>query len=459
MSGQVAAIRRNANDPAARRSSVMLVTTFLVAGVLLIISVRGVQWGELGAAIGRANPLLLVCAAIVLSGSYFARGLRWRIQIRGATPITPLMGFWTAMSGALTNNFLPLRAGEITKPLVTSRAVNVSVGYATAAMLVEHVADIVALVIMTVIAAASRESMPVWLLNAARAFAALGLIGALTLLLLARMERTLGHLYDRLPLPTAITRAISATTGTFVAGLRALRRPADALTYVVLTLVVWLLDILTGLVIASALHLRLSWPQMTLLLVALSLSTAAPSTPANIGVWQFVAVAVLVPFGLARVDALAYIIVFQIVTYGIETMWGLIGLAAIAATSPTAGPGDRRHDGHHSLGTDLDGSPSPPTQAITIRMGIAWLQRNVTRHVHPMAVIGLLSGVLAWLVIPVIGAIVAIIAGHWACWAIVRSDGAQRGKTLASVGLILGYTQIALIVMLVGATRLPLPWT
>lgn len=450
MIGRAAATRRSTNDRAVtRRSSVMLVVTVLVAGLLFTFSLRGVRWGELTEAIGQANTLLLACAAIVLSGSYFARGLRWRIQIRVATPITPLMGFWTAMSSALTNNLLPLRAGEVARPLVTSRAVNVSVGYAAAAMLVEHIADIVALVVMTVIASVSREPIPAWLLNAARAFTALGLIGALTLFLLARMERTFGRVADRLPLPAAIASAVSATTGKFVAGLRALQRPADAFSYVALTAIVWLLDILTGLVIASALHLRLLWPQMTLLLVALSLSSAAPSTPANIGIWQLVAVAVLVPFGFARVDALAYIIVFQVVTYGIETMWGLIGLAAIAYAAPSARRRDKHRDERNARAPDLGVSPPLSPK----------VDHTVTWPAHPLAIIGLVSGVLAWFVIPVIGAVIAIIAGHSAHWVIMRSDGVVRGKILASVGLILGYSQLAMIILLVGVTHFPSPLT
>lgn len=425
---------------ATRRSYTVLIITFAVAGVLLALSVHGVRWSDLGDAIGRTRPSLLVLASMVLSGSYFARGLRWRLQIKAETPITPLMGFWTAMSGALTNNLLPLRAGEIAKPLVTSHAVNVSIGYAVAAMFVEHVADIIALVVMTAIVALSHAPMPAWLRYAAWVFAALGLLGALALFLFVRIERTLGRLVNRLPLPATAAHAVAATTTKFVAGLRALRRPTDCLAYAALTAIVWVLDIVTGLVIAAALHLPLSWAQMTLLLVALSLSTTAPSTPANIGVWEFVAVAVLVPFGVARMDALAYIIVFQAVTYGIETMWGLTGLAAIAITARPRWRGGERRDA------------VPP---VYIGADSSCAETQGTQRLCRAALTSLILGALGWLLLPIIGSAIAIVFGHWAHWEIGRSGGALRGRPLASAGLILAYSQFGLIIMLAGMMRLP----
>ncbi|MCZ2097626.1 MAG: flippase-like domain-containing protein, partial [Anaerolineae bacterium] len=72
--------------------------------------------------------------------------------------------------------------------------------------------------------------------------------------------------------------------------------------------------------------LTLSAPQALLLLAALGLSSAIPSTPGYVGIYQFVAVTVLVPFGLTQDEALVYIIAFQLVTYVGVTIWGAVGL-------------------------------------------------------------------------------------------------------------------------------------
>jgi hypothetical protein len=70
----------------------------------------------------------------------------------------------------------------------------------------------------------------------------------------------------------------------------------------------------------------LSLGQSFILLAALGLSSAIPSTPGYIGVQQFVAVSVLVPFGFSRPAALAYILIAQVFNYLVISFWGLIGL-------------------------------------------------------------------------------------------------------------------------------------
>lgn len=67
-----------------------------------------------------------------------------------------------------------------------------------------------------------------------------------------------------------------------------------------------------------------------------------------------------------------------------------------------------------------------------------------SRSTSTLAVVSLICGVLSWLAIPLLGAIVAIITGHMARGEIGRSQGALDGDGFAIVGLILGYLQLAL---------------
>ena len=58
---------------------------------------------------------------------------------------------------------------------------------------------------------------------------------------------------------------------------------------------------------------------------ALGLGSALPSTPGYVGVYQFVAVTVLTPFGFTRTDAIAYILVAQALMYVVIGFWGSVG--------------------------------------------------------------------------------------------------------------------------------------
>lgn len=66
---------------------------------------------------------------------------------------------------------------------------------------------------------------------------------------------------------------------------------------------------------------------------------------------------------------------------------------------------------------------------------------------HPLALLSLICGVLAWVAFPILGSLVAIVAGHAALAQIRRSAVHPPGANLARAGLILGWLQIALVVL------------
>ncbi|HET6805016.1 MAG TPA: DUF4190 domain-containing protein [Frateuria sp.] len=72
---------------------------------------------------------------------------------------------------------------------------------------------------------------------------------------------------------------------------------------------------------------------------------------------------------------------------------------------------------------------------------------NATPPAHPttsaMAVVSLIFGIASWCVLPVLGAIVAVIFGHLARGEIRRAPGRLEGDGLAVIGLVLGYVQLA----------------
>jgi hypothetical protein len=66
---------------------------------------------------------------------------------------------------------------------------------------------------------------------------------------------------------------------------------------------------------------------------------------------------------------------------------------------------------------------------------------------NTLAVISLISGILAWFLLPLLGAVVAIFTGHMAKSEIRKNPGQFTGDGFATAGLILGYIQLALVVL------------
>jgi hypothetical protein len=75
-------------------------------------------------------------------------------------------------------------------------------------------------------------------------------------------------------------------------------------------------------------------------------------------------------------------------------------------------------------------------------------QRSTTSS---LAIVSLVFGVLAWVMLPFVGALVAVICGHLARGEIRRAPVDQRleGDGMAVAGLVLGYVQLTLSVLLV----------
>jgi len=71
------------------------------------------------------------------------------------------------------------------------------------------------------------------------------------------------------------------------------------------------------------------------------------------------------------------------------------------------------------------------------------------------AVASLILGILAWVVLPLIGAILAVVLGHIARSEIRRSPpGSVEGDGMAIAGLVLGYLHLGLLLVAIALVML-----
>lgn len=71
------------------------------------------------------------------------------------------------------------------------------------------------------------------------------------------------------------------------------------------------------------------------------------------------------------------------------------------------------------------------------------------RETSALAITSLVSGLLGWTFLPLVGSLVAIVTGHMARAEIRRSNGQIDGDGLAIAGLVLGWLVIAISVLTV----------
>jgi uncharacterized protein (TIRG00374 family) len=189
--------------------------------------------------------------------------------------------------------------------------------------LAERVMDAITLVLCSSLVLLGIHPKPRWLDDASRAITLIAAAGALAIVILPHTGRLCERMIDRLPVTVAIRSRLLRLALQILSGLRAFHDLRRLAGFALLTAVIWSLDAAGLIIAARALNLTITFAVAILLICALGLASALPSTPGYVGIYQFVSVTVLEPFGIARDSALAFILVVQALGYIVVVFLGL----------------------------------------------------------------------------------------------------------------------------------------
>jgi glycosyltransferase 2 family protein len=309
-----------------------------LAAVLLYFSLRGVDWHIVWRAIAAARLSFLAAAALLMCLSFFLRSLRWRILLNAEGRLSIAAVFRATMAGYLGNAFLPARAGEVVRILVVSGRSSLSKTYVLTTALCERLMDAIALVLWSSLILLSIDPKPRWMADVSRTTAVLAAFGALAIAVAPHTEALCLRLLQHFPLPAKLRARLLTFTGQVLLGMRAFHHTGRFFGFAALTVLIWTSDTAGTIIGARALGIHLSVRVALLLIAAMGLGSALPSTPGYVGIYQFVAVTVLVPFGVAKDLALAYILVAQAMAYIVTAALGLPCLAALRKAPHPAPP-------------------------------------------------------------------------------------------------------------------------
>ena len=307
-----------------------------LAAVLLYYSLRGVEWWRLWRIIAAARWEFILLAGAITALNLVLRSLRWRILLNAEANLSVGLVFRANMAGYLGNNFLPARAGEVIRSLIVSTHSSLSKTYVLTTALSERLMDVIALVLWSSLVLLGVHPKPEWIDRLSRSMAVVAAVGALTVAILPHTGNFLRNLLNRIPLPAALRARLLPLADQVLLGFRAFHHWGRFGGFALFTVVIWTLDTSSAMAASRAFGLNFSFPIAMLLITALGLGSALPSTPGYVGIYQFVAVTVLAPFGISRDGALAYIMVTQAVGYVVTLLLGLPCLPLLRKARPLA---------------------------------------------------------------------------------------------------------------------------
>jgi uncharacterized protein (TIRG00374 family) len=300
-----------------------------VSIVLLGLAVRNVDWHEAARALRGANYLYVAPMFVITVWTLYIRAQRWRLFLRpmGVPPMSTLVA--ATNIGFMSNMVLPLRIGEVVRPVLVSRREKLPVSGLLASIVLERIFDMFTILLLFGISALLVPVSPQvrqWGFMLTTLAVAVG--G--TVILIRWQERLALMLVRRVCdlLPTHIGAAISSFIGGFIQALEILDSPTAFVLALAWSLYLWLVIAFIYLLGLIAFDIPAPLFVGSLVVTAVvAIAVSVPSAPGYIGSFQIGCVLALAIFSVAESQAVAYSIVLHVtqsvgvILAGVYSLW------------------------------------------------------------------------------------------------------------------------------------------
>jgi uncharacterized protein (TIRG00374 family) len=301
-----------------------------VSLVFLGFAVRGVNWSEAGEALAKAHYLYVLPMAAVSLWTLYIRAQRWRVLLR---PVgTPAMRTLVAATniGFMANMVLPLRMGEVIRPVLLSRKENEPLGGILATIVLERIFDMFTVLFLFCVSVVAVPVSPT-VRQVGFGLGGVAVVVGLTVAfirwqeaLALRLLRSVLRLF-----PARFAELIDHFFAGFIQALEILDSPVTFLQVLGWSLYLWLVIASTYLFGIRAFELNVPLVVGSVSVMAIiAVFVSAPSAPGYIGAFQAGCAASLTElFKVSASDAFAFSIVLHLVQFGVTVLAGLYSLA------------------------------------------------------------------------------------------------------------------------------------
>ncbi len=321
-----------------------------MSAFFLVLLLRQVDRGELGAALRDVRPGWLLVAAPVYLGALWTRAWRWRLILRPHLRLSGRDAFALLMIGYAANNVLPVRAGEVVRAGLLQRGHGAPWSVALGTIVVERIFDglvLTAFLVVTVALAGGNAA-----LRALAVAGAAGFLAASVLIALLAARPRAGAAVTAVLLRFAPARLRSRASGWiegFVGGLTARGGGRSLAVVTAMTTASWGLEAAAYWLVGRAFGLGLDAPLYLGVTGAANLAIAAPSTAGGVGPFEFFVREAATVFGAATATATAYalalhaLLIVPLTLLALLLLWRRgLGLRTLAGTPGVAPVEDTR---------------------------------------------------------------------------------------------------------------------
>jgi uncharacterized protein (TIRG00374 family) len=288
----------------------------LISLVFLYFALRGLHLADVWQVMKSAQYLWLIPGVAVYFIGVWVRAWRWHYLLSPIKKIPTASMFPIVTIGYMGNNIFPYRAGEVLRAAVLREREAVPISASLATIVVERIFDGVVMLAFIFLnlpqlgrltqnaGAASLSIYQISILGAGV------FVGALLVFLLAAMfpritERVANWAIDRFA-PDRVREQSRGLILRFLAGLKSLASPREALMIFVTTTIIWLLETAKYWFVMHAFPFEVSFFALMLMNGIVNITTTIPSAPGYIGTFDAPGIAVLAAFGVQPEVAAGY---------------------------------------------------------------------------------------------------------------------------------------------------------
>lgn len=309
--------------------SFRIALSLVLSAVCLWLAVRGVDWNETLTALADARYLMILPITAVGIYILYVRAQRWHFFLRklGHPGMRTLVA--ATNIGFMSNMVLPLRAGEVIRPVLASRRERLPLSGVLATVFLERLFDMFAVLFLlglAMILLPVSDRVRDWgiTVTAGAVVVAVGLGFAGW-----QRERVLDILRRLLViLPAAARQPLDNFATGFLRALSVLDSPSAFLRASAVSLYIWTLIGVTNALGLLAFDLPVPLVAGAIAITPIvSLAVSVPSAPGFIGAYQLGCILALAIFDVNESRAIAYSIVMNLTTFlacvgaGMYSLW------------------------------------------------------------------------------------------------------------------------------------------
>ena len=289
-----------------------MVSQFDLAQTKTIFSQAKIEW--------------LIMAAALYLALFPLRGLRWSWLLTNIKPIPVSTSTQTLVIGAMANNILPARLGDVVRAYLLSRRAKLPATATFSNVLLERIIDgctVIALLSGVLIFAPPDND---WVGPLGASMAALFFLALGACVLLASKPQLFWKLLTPLlkRLPEGLASKVENKLDLLLRGIQVLAQPSVMARISLISLVIWGFEAGIYLVCQEAFGLTIPLSGAILVMAVLTLGLTAPSGPGFVGVFEGLIVAGGSLYGVPPSEGLAFAIAMHLIHYVPVTLIGVV---------------------------------------------------------------------------------------------------------------------------------------